>query len=139
MSLIKRTMPNWSALTDFFDDDWTRDWFMKGNGTPAVNVVDNETSYEIELAAPGFKKKDFKIQMENGILTVSGETEMKKEEKKKNYTRQEFQSTTFSRSFTLPEDVLRDDVDARYEDGVLHLTLKKEKKKIPEKKQILIK
>ncbi|XOV91272.1 MAG: Hsp20/alpha crystallin family protein [Bacteroidota bacterium] len=139
MSLIKRTLPNWSAVSDFFDDDWTRDWFMKGNGTPAVNVVDNETSYEIELAAPGYKKKDFKVQVENGILTVSGETEKKEEEKKKNYTRQEFYSTSFSRSFTLPDDVIKEDVDAKYSDGVLHLILKKTKKKLPERKEIMIK
>lgn len=139
MSLIRRNMPMWTGLTDFFDDDWTRDLFAREKSPIAVNVVDNETSYEIEIAAPGFNKKDFKIESENGILTISAKTEKEEEEKKKNYTRREFSSQEFSRSFTLPENAMKDNISAVYEDGVLRLMLKKVKAKLPDKKVIAIK
>ena len=139
MNLIRRNMPMWTGLTDFFDDDWTRDLFMKEKSPIAVNVVDNETNYEIEIAAPGFKKKDFNVETENGILTISAKTELKKEEEEKNYTRREFSSREFSRSFTLPENVLKGDISAGYEDGVLTLMLKKVKAELPDKKVIAVK
>ena len=129
----------WTGLTDFFDDDWTRDLFMKEKSPIAVNVVDNETNYEIEIAAPGFKKKDFNVETENGILTISAKTELKKEEEEKNYTRREFSSREFSRSFTLPENVLKGDISAGYEDGVLRLMLKKIKAELPDRKVIAVK
>ncbi|MEQ6120735.1 Hsp20/alpha crystallin family protein [Reichenbachiella sp. MALMAid0571] len=135
MSLIKRTLPTWPSLTDFFDDDWARDWFMKENASPAVNVVNNDSSYEIDVAAPGFKKTDFKIETENGVLTISGKSEKEEEEKKKNYTRREFSSSSFYRSFTLPEDVVKEGISAKYDDGVLKLSLKKEAGKASAKKK----
>lgn len=135
MSLIKN---DWPALSDFFDDDWTKSKFSNGNWAPAINVVDNEGDYEVEVAAPGFKKDDFSVSCENGVLTISAQTEKEEEEKKKNYTRKEFSSKSFSKSFTLPENVDSDNIGAKYNDGVLKLTLLKAEKEHPAKKEITI-
>ncbi|MEI5579364.1 Hsp20/alpha crystallin family protein, partial [Streptomyces brasiliscabiei] len=86
---------------------------------PAVNVSETDKNYEIEVAAPGMKKDDFKVKVENGAIHISAERKEEKEEKQKNYTRQEYSYNSFSRSFTLPEDVKEDDIKAQYEDGVL--------------------
>ncbi len=104
----------------FFDDD-----FIRGNWMPAVNIVDNKDAYEIEVAAPGFKKEDFDVKVESGMLVIAAEHELKKEEKEANYTRKEFGYSSFSRTFALPENVDEDDIRARYDDGILRLTMKK--------------
>ncbi|MEQ9404070.1 MAG: Hsp20/alpha crystallin family protein [Cyclobacteriaceae bacterium] len=137
MSLITRDFPMLTNVSDFFGEDWfpTR---MINDWSPAVNVVDNEGQYEIEVAAPGLKKDDFNVEVENGVLTISGKTENEEEEKKKNYTRKEFSSRSFSKSFTLPENVDEEHLNAKYTDGILKLTLTKTEKKLPPKKQILI-
>ncbi len=123
MTLVKRPISNFPVLSDLFDDGWFSQ--LKADWMPAVNVSDNTDNYEIEVAAPGLKKNDFNVSVENGILTITGKTETENEEKKKNYTRKEFSSRSFSRSFTLPENVKEEDVAAKHEDGILRLTLKK--------------
>jgi HSP20 family protein len=130
MSLIKRSdwplLGNGSWLTNFFENDrfFDSDWLKKMN-MPAVNVKETDKSYEVELAAPGLSKKDFKITAEEGILTVSSEKKAEKEQKEKDYTRKEFEYSSFSRSFTLPQNVNEEDIKATYEDGVLRLTVAK--------------
>lgn len=113
-------------LSDFFDNDRFFDaaW-LKKQSVPAVNVKETEKSFEVELAAPGLSKKDFNISVENGVLTISSEKKEEKESKDNEYTRREFSYSAFSRSFALPENVKEEDVNARYEDGVLRLTLVK--------------
>lgn len=113
----------------FFDDlfrPWN-DWFGMGRSmtTPAVNITDNKNHYEVSVAAPGLKKSDFNIDIEDNMLTISCETEEKKEEKDERYTRKEYNYSSFSRSFTLPEEVIKDKIEAAYEDGVLRITLPK--------------
>lgn len=130
MTLMKKTdwpsMINNSLLSDFFDGDrfFDSDWLRK-QSVPAVNVKENETNFEIELAAPGLSKKDFKVTAENGILTISSEKQEEKEEKEKEFTRREFSYSSFSRSFTLPENTNEDDIKANYEDGLLKLHVAK--------------
>jgi len=92
---------------------------------PAVNVKETEKAFELEVAAPGLSKKDFKVTAEGGVLTVSSESKQEKEEKEKDYTRKEFNYSSFSRSFTLPENVNEEDIKAIYEDGVLRLSIAK--------------
>jgi HSP20 family protein len=129
MSLIKRSdwpsliRDNW--LSDFFDSDRFFDSDMMQRTVPAVNVIEKEKTFEIELAAPGLEKKDFNVVVDKGVLTISVEKEMKKEVKEENYTRKEFNYTTFSRSFALPENVNEDGIKATYDDGVLRLTVVK--------------
>ncbi|WP_236675942.1 Hsp20/alpha crystallin family protein [Chryseolinea lacunae] len=130
MSLIKRStwplLGNGSWLSDFFDTEkfFDSDW-MKNFSIPAVNVRETDKSFDVEVAAPGLSKKDFKITSENGLLTISSEKKEEKEEKENDYTRKEFNYSTFSRTFTLPENINEDDIKATYEDGILKLKLSK--------------
>ena len=136
MSLIKRNFPSFSSFNDFFDDAFLRSKLTNENWLPAVNVSDNEDAYEIEVVAPGLKKEDFKISVENGLLTISAESKTEEEEKGKNYTRKEFHSSSFLRSFTLPGNVSEDQIQATYEDGVLRLKLGKMEIESPRHKMI---
>lgn len=129
MALIKRS--DWpsllrdSWLSDFFDRDRFFDSDLMQKSVPAVNIVEQDNAFEIELAAPGLEKKDFKVTVEKGVLTISAEKEMKSEENDDNYTRKEFNYTSFSRSFALPENVSDEDIKGNYQNGVLKLSIKK--------------
>ena len=91
--------------------------------SPAINVKETDLTYELELAAPGMKKEDFKIEIEKNLLTLSTE---KKEEKTEKYSRKEFGYYSFKRSFSLPEDkVNTDEITAKYENGVLLVSISK--------------
>lgn len=131
-------------------DDFFKPWneWLDSNSTatrrltiPAVNILEDKDQYEVSLAAPGLKKSNFNIGIEGNILTISSVKEEKMEEKKDAYTRKEYNYTSFRRSFTLPEDVMQDKIEATYEDGVLKLALpkKEEMKKMATPKQIAVK
>jgi HSP20 family protein len=131
MTLVKKmntpTLFNEMWLTDLFDDRFfDADWLRKVQEVPAVNVMEKEKEFEIQMAAPGLTKKDFNITIENGVLTIFVEKEIENEQKDKNFTRKEYNYTNFSRSFTLPESVKTEKVDAFYENGILKLVLPKE-------------
>ncbi len=97
---------------------------------PRVDVVETDTAYEIHVAAPGMKKEDFKVELTEGRLTVSGERKFHKEEgDKKTYHRVETQYGSFMRSFFLPDDVRAEGISAEYVDGILKLHLPKDEKK----------
>ncbi|MGF1637688.1 MAG: Hsp20/alpha crystallin family protein [Cyclobacteriaceae bacterium] len=134
MTLIKRNTGLFPSTPSFFDDFLTKDfinWGMSPSRTsslPAVNIHEEEGKYTVEVAVPGLKKDDFHVEIDNNILTISTEKEDRNEDRdqKGNYTRREFSYTSFSRSFTLPEEVIEvDKVNARYENGVLSLDLPK--------------
>ncbi|MFA5417709.1 MAG: Hsp20/alpha crystallin family protein [Bacteroidales bacterium] len=93
---------------------------------PSVNIIENDQNFVLELAAPGKTKEDFKINIENQLLTISSEVKDEKKEEKPNYTRREFYYSGFSRSFNLPKSILVDEVSADYTDGILRLTLPKQ-------------
>jgi HSP20 family protein len=126
-------------MDDFFDDNdnWPKP--MKGVSMPAVNVKENKNAFKLDVAAPGFKKGDFKLEVQNGYLTISGETKEEKEDKDEKYTRQEYRFSSFSRSFTLPENVKSADISAEYADGVLKVTLPKKKEEEKPATQIAVK
>ncbi len=144
-SLIKTGEMFPAVFEDFFKP-WN-EWFDNGGfwgrvmKMPAVNVTDNENNYVVSLAAPGLKKSDFKIDVNGNMLTISSEKEESKEDKESKYTRKEYSYSSFSRSFTLPEEVNKEKIDAVYEDGVLKLTLpkKEEVKKTAATKHIAVK
>lgn len=130
MSLIKRNgggyFPLRSLMSDFFDNDgFVFDKMLNNETLPAVNISENEKNYEIELAVPGMKKEDFKVKVENGVLTIAAEKREEKEEKRKNFTRQEYNYSSFRRSFTLPENAKEDNLQAHYDNGLLKLTVAK--------------
>jgi HSP20 family protein len=133
MTLIKWSRPNglnnrnelyswpYSVLDDFFT----------GNGggsaahVPAVNISEKAGNFSIEVSAPGLKKENFKIEAENGVLRISCEHKEEANEEGKTFTRREFRYGSFSRSFTLPENVNVEGIGARYENGILSIEIPK--------------
>lgn len=150
MSLVKfKRRPFGNLITqDFFDMDdffdnrgWTRnlmpDTFWNGKRSePALNIKETDDNFEIELAAPGFAKKDFEVTIEDGCLNIKAEKQTTEEEIEDNYTRKEFSYNAFERSLQLPESIKQEAIKAKYNDGILsfNLTKKEEAKKIPPKK-----
>lgn len=122
-------------MSDFFESDrfLDADWLKRRQEVPAVNVVEREHEFEIEMAAPGLTKKDFNITIEHGTLTVTVEKEEASEQTDRNFARKEFNYTNFIRSFNLPDTVKTDQVDAWYNNGILKLVLHKENVKVKPK------
>ncbi|MBN2482158.1 MAG: Hsp20/alpha crystallin family protein, partial [Bacteroidales bacterium] len=120
-----------SFLDRFFEGDvmdWNT-WNFAGNNStlPAVNVKESDNEFMIDVAAPGLKKGDFKVNYENGRLTISTEMKNEKQEKEgEKVTRCEFNYQSFQRSFSVPEHIVNaDKIVAKYEDGILHVALPK--------------
>lgn len=109
---------------NFFDVE--NDFSFAKNEKPAVNISENEKSYELEFAVPGFQKEDLKVKVENSQLLVSAEQKQESENTEdKKYTRREFSYKSFSRSFYIPEKVNSEAIEAKYENGILYLSLPK--------------
>lgn len=115
--------------------DWMNSNFSSGNSTlPAINIKETENEYILEVAAPGMKKEDFKIRMENGMLTIYSEKqeEIENQDKKGAYSRREFNYQSFQRSFSIPEDMVDgENIQARYHDGILDIRLPKKEEVKP--------
>lgn len=125
--------------SSLFDVDFEMLPARVGFNVPSANITESEKDYLIELAAPGLTKKDFKVEMDNGMLTISAEKKEEKKEVEGAYSRREYSYNSFSRSFTLPENCKSDKIDAKYEDGVLKLMLpKKEITPMKSKKEITV-
>ena len=132
-----------SVLSDFFDADkfFGNKWFERefGQSLPAVNIKENSKEFDIEFAAPGFNKNDFKVNVVENVLTINAEKEEEKKEENDRFTRKEFSYNSFSRSFTLPQTVNAEKIDAKYSDGILKLSIpKKEESKTLPKKEIKV-
>jgi len=122
--------------------DWNNRNFSNTNTTlPSVNVKESADGFEVDMAAPGLEKKDFKIEINHGTLTISSEKKVENETKEgQQFTRREFSYQSFSRSFTLPETVDNDKISAKYENGILKVSIpKKEEAKPKPAKTIEIK
>ena len=127
----RERMPNWSDLmNDLFENVVSTPDFRRGT-VPAVNIVETDENYKLELAAPGMKKEDFKISIDNDILTISTERKTESTEKTEKYTRKEFSYGSFLRSFTLPEIVNMESINAGYENGIMTLVLPKKEEAKP--------
>jgi len=142
MKLAKRN-DDWgfpSVWEDFFNSDLFNLPAIASRGmtVPAVNITETDTEFVLELAAPGMKKSDFHVNIDRNVLAVSSEKEEEKEEKEKNYTRKEFSYNSFQRSFTLPESVNQEKIDAKYVNGVLKFILPKKEEVIRKTKEINI-
>lgn len=126
------------AFSEMFENDFFSSKFAFN--LPAVNIKESDNEFKVEVAAPGLKKEDFKITVENDMIVINAEHEETKEEKDENYTRKEYNFNSFSRSFILPENVKDENIIAKYEEGILKLSLPKieETKKISSKKQVLV-
>lgn len=118
-----------SALVDrFFNDSITRSGGSRF--VPKVDIVETPEAYEVHLAAPGLSKEDFNIEVNDNYLTVSGERKFSNEKKDKNYDSIETHYGSFSRSFTLPENTDASKINAKYNNGILELSIPKDEKKV---------
>ena len=134
MSIIKRN-DGFPRMNSMFDDLFTRDfwnWGLSNNSNtnttiPAINIRETKENFEVEMAAPGMKKDDFKVELDGNMLTISSEVENETEEKDgERYTKREFSYQSFQRTFQLPKEVVDSDkIEAHYENGILHLVIPK--------------
>ncbi|MDR2084845.1 MAG: Hsp20/alpha crystallin family protein [Bacteroidales bacterium] len=142
MKVVKFNDP--SDLTKVFDDFFnTGIDRIKRIPVPSVNISEDDKEYVIEVAAPGKEKADFKVNLDNNVLTISSEIQKEKEEKPKhkkdrNYIHQEYSYSSFERSFNLSDDIDQDSIEAKYEKGVLHVILPKKEVAVNKNKEIAI-
>lgn len=127
---------NDAVFNDLFNWNNRQTMDTKSNA-PSVNIKENEDSFALELATPGFKKENFKLELNDDILTISAEKN--DEESDERFIKHEFSPLSFKRSFSLPETAHRDDIQARYENGILEVVIpKKEEAKPKPKMEIAI-
>jgi HSP20 family protein len=134
LELVPRTS-NWLSLMpeiDLFDrmfSDWSVPslWIEENVVVPAFDITENEKEYVISGEIPGIDPKDLEVTLTDGILSIKGEKKQESEEKEENYHRIERHYGSFQRSFRLPKNIQRDELDAKYKDGILRLTLPKSK------------
>ena len=149
MSLVKfRNRRPWGNLvtSNFFDNDdflntrlFNNELWNTQLNEPALNIKETDEAFEVELAAPGFSKKDFEVTIDEGCLNISAENSHSEEEKEDNYTRKEFSYNSFEKRLQLPDSIKEEDVKAKYKDGVLRFNLiKKEEAKLQKPKKIEI-
>ncbi|MCG8578555.1 MAG: Hsp20/alpha crystallin family protein [Bacteroidales bacterium] len=129
-----------SLLNHFFGNELLNDSdYSKGGqyyNTPKVNIRETDDAFAIEVAAPGFDKKDFNVEVDNNILTIAATKEDKKEEK--GYSHFEFKYGSFKRSFSLPKDKVKEsNIEAKYENGILNIALPKKEEAKPKPKRLI--
>jgi len=119
-------------LSNWLDDVFNRDLpsvfssnFNTGITSPKVNIKESADAFMVEMAVPGVKKSDFQIDIDNQVLSISTETKEENEQKEENYTRREFGYSSFKRTFTLPEIVNDEKINASYNEGILSIFLPK--------------
>jgi HSP20 family protein len=122
-SLADNFFGNRFLSPSLFDSDsgfWNREMQV-----PLANVTETKDSFNIELSVPGLKRDDFNVEVENGMLTISCEKEEERNENDENFTRREFSYNSFERTFQLPENVVEDKINAKYDNGMLKVSLPK--------------
>lgn len=141
MSNLVKTNGYWPATSsvDQFLNDTFSNWrneMNEGNKVPRVNIAETDGEFLVEMAAPGMKRNDFQIELDNDHLLISAEVKNSREDENVSFTRKEFSYESFKRSFHLPNSVERDKIQARYENGLLRLVIpkKEEAKRKPPKK-----
>ena len=146
MTLVKfnNGHKNYSANPFFNDvfDTILNDRFLGGkqlSHVPAVNIAETESEFQIELAVPGLKKEDIKINLEKNVLSVSAEKKNENVEEGRKFTKREYNYTSFSRSFNLPESVDHSKIDAEYVDGILKLNVAKREEAKIQTREIAVK
>lgn len=129
-----------NIFNDFFEGEFLPTRRNRNFGSlPAANIKENEESFLIELASPGMTKEDFKIELDENLLTIRSEKESEKEEKENRYTKREFNYSSFVRSFTLPEEVDAENISATYAEGILKLEIPKKEIEVKKVRQIDVK
>lgn len=139
MTLVKVRKPN-TVFPSIFDDFW-KEWPSTTNTSewvPAANIKELDDRYHVELSAPGYKREDIKVSVEDDTLTITGEVKVENEETKENYVKREFRSGNFTRSFNLNGMVDTDKIDAKYVDGILKIDLPKVENEVKKLKEIKV-
>jgi len=138
MSIVKRQNVLFPSVFDeFFKPDWFGGMENHNRSYPAVNIKEKEDSFELELAIPGKKKEDFNVELDDHVMTISMESKSENEMMEENYTRKEFSYSSFTRSFTLPETVAEDKIEASYTDGILKFKFPKKEEALPKPKRLI--
>ncbi|MEO9891198.1 Hsp20/alpha crystallin family protein [Aurantibacter sp.] len=139
MSIVKRSHMLFPELmNEILKPDWFGGIENLNAKMPPVNIKENEKNFELELAVPGRKKEDFKIEIDSNILTVSSEVETSTEKVDENYSRKEFSFTSFKRAFTLPDSIDEENIKADYENGILMFSLPKKEEALPKPKRNIL-
>jgi len=131
-----------SLLDDFFGTDIMDSFFnrpmlsLSGNDFGKVNVIDNKDNYQLEVSLPGVEKDSVDVYIKDNMLTIKSKAETESKAENKNYIRREFKYNEFERSFTLPEDIEDEDINASFNNGILTVTLNKKVKEIEETKEV---
>lgn len=143
MKITKYNTRRPAQWNPFFDDFFTRDLFhaaatpaAKASNRFATNIRETETAFELELAAPGFAKDAFNIELNDSKLTVSAKRETANDTQENKYYRKEFGAASLKRTFSVPETVSEEEVKARFENGVLYVTLPKKEETVAPKRHI---
>lgn len=128
-NLVKKNLfwPSTSSVDDFLSEN-LMNWPRMNNGNlyvPKVNIMETDEDFQVELAAPGMKREDFNIELDNDNLIIWSEISNTNEDKDSNYARREFSYESFRRSFYLPNTVEADQIEAKYQDGLLRLVIPK--------------
>lgn len=119
--------------------DLDEDFFDSDTSAPPANIRETDKEYKLDLSVPGMKRDDFDVDVENGVLTISSEKEEERNEDDKNFHRREFSYNSFSRTFTLPDNVDENNIGAKYDNGMLQVTIPKTETSISKpKKQIKV-
>lgn len=139
MNLIRKQNPFFPSLVDeLFNQERRVRTSSISSTTPAVNIIEKDIQFMIELAAPGKKKEDFEIEIEDGILSISSSSNKEDNtSEKETFTRQEFSYNSFRRSFTIPESVNVSSIEATYNEGVLLIKLLKLEEALPQPKKLI--
>lgn len=125
------------VFDNFLNDTFLSDRMI--SRVPAVNISESEGNYHIELAAPGLKKEDFKINLDKNVLSISAEQELEEKDEKKNYSRREYSYNSFVRSFNLPDSVDQSNIEAQYQNGILKINVAKREEAKYQSREIAIK
>ncbi len=142
MSLVRFSNQVPSMFDRFFEGDlfdWSNRNFSTTNTTlPSVNIKDDADGFEVEVAAPGFEKGDFKLELNHDLLTISSEKKVENETKEgERYTKREFSYQSFTRSFTLPNIADGDKIAANYENGILKISIPKKEEAKPKPLRVI--
>ena len=139
MLIKSKGIPVLPTILDDFFRDWSTTNFSDTNTTlPAVNIKEDDNAFTVEVAVPGMEKKDFHIDLEDNILTISSEKTVEDKEVKDNYTRKEYSYQSFKRSFTLPKNVVDSDkIAAQYINGELIIAIPKREEAKPKPARLI--
>ena len=135
MNLLKRQN---SVFTSLFDDlIFNQDWNNQNLTMPAVNIIEADDHFDVQLATPGMKKSDFQIEVEEGVLIISSDTDTQSNETETSFTRKEFGYHSFKRSFNIPDTIYVDKITAAYKEGILTVSLPKKEEALPQPKKLI--